>query len=301
MRMDRFLVALLVLGLATLTASGVEISIANPSFEKPLRAWKVEFSPATYENSPAKIDTSTVRAGKRSLRITSTNRFSEIIVQQTIQRETAGKKPGRCEITCHILPKNQKARGGVLLIVSTDMAKARFDKTLEPVVVRDVRLKDGWIERTVRFTPSPNPFKLAVVIANYEGTVWIDDFHVRAIDSTKLQNDGLWYYDPRILDRNGRVTRRRFWKLLDTNSPFIERAKKYNDLLTDLAFLRDDAKRLERACAYSGSVAGADVSGETERLFEQVDAVNKAYTTAYGEKNSDILGKTVDPALRRLA
>jgi len=278
-----------------------EITIANASFEGAAKPWRVSYSKTTYKKIPALLDRSRAHRGKSSLCIRSVNEYSDVIVSQDVEYRAQGDGRGRFEITCFLYPENRRLRGSVLLVVSKDPAKERLDAALQPDIVCDRAQKDGWIRRTIRFSPRPGTFKLAVVLAGYVGKVWVDDFRVKKLDAAKLQEDGIWFYDPTILDKHGMTTRRRFWKLLDAKSPFIERAREFNRLMTDVAFLRDDLNRLERARTYLGYPTNAALSKEAAALLARLDAINRAFTRCYRTKDVKALAGRVDPMLKSLA
>ena len=105
-----------------------------------------------------------------------------------------------------------------------------------------------------------------------------------------IRIDGIHDYFPSQVEL-GEPMLKRFTDLVESDSPFLPRAKVYNQLLVDVAFLTEDGLRLERCAHYSkGTVAG--VSAETvavQGIEAQLDKLYRLYGRLFAMRNAAVL------------
>ena len=83
------------------------------------------------------------------------------------------------------------------------------------------------------------------------GTFWISDLSIRAIPKGERTYPSMYDYDPDEVTL-GPVPLEAFNKLKETDSPFLPRAKRWNQLLFKIAFWQEDFSRAPGAPSSTG-------------------------------------------------
>jgi len=275
--------------------------VLNKSFENGMGGWNLRYSNRTYpDKSPAQISDSVSRSGKRSLCVTSTNDNS--IIQVTTQ--SINPPSGRFEISARIKLENPKLRDGVNLFADTGSRKDIYggERVLKSTMVDDTPGEDGWRRQAVRFElPKGCGFiKFGVEIVHYTGKVWIDDIKIRRCTGKNLENDGMWFWDARIPDPHGMAPRKRLFKMMEKNSPWIPRAQKYNDTLVAAAFARDKLKQLQRISVYNGKNYDPALRADMKNIHTLFELTARTFNDLYLNKKVANLKTKLDPALDEL-
>jgi len=284
---------------AVLPARGTRptsITVQNGSFEDGLINWECIYSKKTYRKTPVEVSSERRWEGGKSVLIRSAGRVSRIELAQRLETPPAG----RFEATVMYRPEDETDRRHFNLNVYDRPEKFRGNK-LERCIVSDEKLRDGWWRRTLRFTIRPGTpgVTVSVDVSDCRGSFHVDAFSVRRVKRTPLPVDGLWYWDA-SWELDGNLPRRRFYKLLDTHSPFIPRARRFNESLIKAAFVRDDANRLRRAAAYAGKRWDGELDRRCERVYALFDRAHRAYAEIYLAREPRRLVSEVDPLLRSI-
>ena len=281
------------------TLAAQQVTLKNASFEQGLDGWHVRASQKTYKEAPVQAAAPGAR-GRKSLRVDAANPLTEILVFQTLKLD-----PGRYEATGSF--KTQGVRDGAAAPDCTRLfaAKARptidSDVAVNYTVAAGVTLPRGWRRVTVRFrvTGKPMTLRVGLLVVGLKGTAWFDDLAVKRIAPQPLPNDGLWYDDATWLD-DGMVTRERFFDMQKTQSPFLERAQRYNDHLVECALLCDDIERLATLRRYADGKIDPDTRARMDRVLATMDKTLRLYTDLYIKRQPGELCGRIDPLLQQV-
>jgi len=279
--------------------------IKNYSFEDKLTGWGIRYSRRTFpDKRPYAITEKVSKHGGRSLRIDSINPHYPFDVSTKIIDMAAG----RYEISAFVKLENPHLRDGVNVYANIGgRSKIRGgEHLLLSSMVDDTVLIDGWRRQAVRFETDgkTGPITFGVEVANYVGAVWIDNVQVTKCEGEQLENDGLWFWDARIPENDGKATRRRLFAMMEKGSPWIARAQKYNDMLVEAAFIRDSLKQLQRLRVYGRMRPEAPMSARLDAVYKTCDRAARVINDLYlAKKESDIplkLDPLLDDMSRRL-
>ena len=275
--------------------------LLNNSFESGLVRWRVRYSKRTYpQGKPAAITEDVRRQGKRAVCVSSVNRNSVI----QITNKALSPPPGRFEVSAFIRLENPSQRDGVNLFVDSGTRKDVFgaEIALRSTMVDDTPVGDGWRRQAVRFEiPERSAFiKVGVEVVHYAGKVWLDDFRITPCKGKVRENDGLWFWDARIADPHGMAPRKRLFGMMESNSPWIARAQRYNDTLVAAAFARDRLKQLERVWVYNRSKPQADFRERVKGIYDSYEKAARSFNDLYLAKKVNELPQKLDPLLSGL-
>jgi len=278
-----------------------KFAIANPSFERKLLGWSVRYSRRTYaQGAPVAVTEKIRREGGRSLCVTSVNPSS--LIQVTTK--TTRTPPGRYELSAYLRLEDPSHRDGVNVFVSAGSRAAvrGAEFALLSTMVDDTPTSDGWRRQAIRFDvpEGSGALTLGVEVYNYVGRLWIDDFRIRKLDETKTANDGLWFWDARMPDKNLMEPRKRLFAMIEAKSPWVARAQKYNDTLVAAAFARDKLARLQRARVYNGAEPDAKLRERVDAIYEIFDRAARTFNDLYTAKRQSELAAKLDPLLAEL-
>jgi len=275
------------------------VEIKNASFESGLENWGARYPERTYTKSPISVKG---RKGRKAACVNATNPRATVILFQTVKLEK-----GRYEFTgsYKVDKKVRRDRSSAPECVRVFAARARpllgNDITYNYTIVGGKDLPNGWVSRTVRFTLNKphKRFRVGLQVAGVRGKVWFDDASLERIPPKPLPNDGLWFEDATWLD-DGLVTRQRLFDMQANKSPFIDRAKKYNDALVDAALLEDELYRLDTAAGYLGEKPDAELHVDMKEILSDMDKANRTFTRLYIDKKPESLVSDVDPLLAKI-
>jgi len=275
--------------------------LLNPSFESGLLRWRVRYSRRTYPRAnPVAIAEDVRRRGKRALCVSSVSRNSVI----QITNKMLNPPPGRFEVSAFIRLENPSLRDGVNLFVDSGTRKEVFgaETALRSTFIDDSPVGDGWRRQALRFEiPERSAFiKVGLEVAHYVGKVWVDDFRVTPCKGKPRENDGLWFWDARIPDAHGMAPRKRLFRMMDSSSPWIPRAQRYNDTLVAAAFARDRLKQLERVWVYNGTKPRASFRDRVKEVYDLYEKAARSFNELYLAKKPDELPQKLDPLLAEL-
>ena len=281
------LLALAALALGIPAAAAEQIpGFANLDFENGRSPWAVWYSDdrnyqgPRFEYGP---DTSIYRFGKASLRIVATSRDGRAFVHQTTDKFRAGARyelsywikfsaaemAPDCDVRVNILK-----RGGA--------GQDRKTRAENPVLFAQPG-ENGWIFRRGCFTVDADAvaLQLGLYVHDTVGTVWFDDIRFRVMEGDRVSVDSMYLYYPVQVKLDGDMLQR-FNRLAAQKSPLLDRAKRYNRLLVEVARAGEDARRLQRSAGYlSGMGKSAEIAAEMTHAQDAEDRLDELYQT-YG-------------------
>jgi len=276
------------------------LPVTNASFEQGLMGWRVRSPLRTTTKSPARVTGAHRWSGKRAVCIRAPGRWRRVALEQQITRPP----PGRFEATVMYHPESEADRGRIHLTVRGSGAMKEMTTRIhfEICIARDKKRRDGWYERTLRFTVPPQTplFWIGLGASDGAGPCCFDDVSIRRVKSAPLPNDGMWYWDA-SWKVDGNLPRKRFRKMLAGGSPFVKRARRFNELLIRGAITRDDVYRLHRAALYAGRSRARDLDRRCDGLYERFDRSFRLIADIYAARMPERLAKEVDPLLTALA
>ncbi|NOZ21405.1 MAG: hypothetical protein GXP25_09990 [Planctomycetes bacterium] len=290
----KLFLSLLVLSAVVVRADGQDrVGFVNLDFEQGKAPWGVWYSDdpnyagPKFEYGP---DTSVAKSGKASMRIIATSRDGRAFVCQT----TDQFKPGaRYELSYWL--KVSDPEMAKTCVVNINLRKPRPDgKGLKMRGIRpDVFThpgKDGWMLRraVIDVDEDTKLMQIGLYVHNTVGTAWFDDVRLREWKGEQITVGSMYDYYPLQVEL-GQAMYRRFRKLVDTKSPFLDRAKVYNQLLVDVARLTEDTRRLQRCAFYlKGLGAETDVLAELDlasNIEKELDQLYQTYGRLFVKKD----------------
>ena len=262
-----------------------EVGFVNLDFESGKEPWRVWYSDQRNYAGPRfpyAPDTSVAKSGKASMRIDATSIVGRAFVHQTTDQFKRGVryeltywlKVGSPEMadTCgiHLNLRRRGADGTRPMIGQVKpLTSARSDD-------------NGWVFRQGCFViEEPADFvQIGMYVRETVGTVWFDDIRMTEMPEGTLCIDSMPVYNPQQVELGHRMVQR-FKALVRSRSPFLDRAKVYNELLVDAAFLAEDGRRLERCAHYLGAAGVvADATTETavvQHIERELDELYQTY------------------------
>jgi len=286
----------------------------NPEFARGIEGWAIGFNKDIYQQNPAKVKTIKMKpvAGPSIRRSVLGVNIKDI--QSTIRvRQSPALPEGRYELRCEFRTESGRNPAGIFLTPRTYSLNRRV------TIIDNTLGKDGWVSKGIRFSSSKGDPRISVGVGipGFTGNVWFRKLSLRRVPEDPLPIDGLWFsdasaapYDTVVL-ADGRIKQiragqKRLEYLLDTKSPFIPRAQKYNKLLIQSAFLLDDIKKYRRVRTYLGKKGDLKPERELTRIFSIIDRCNRTFAKLYQEfipEDTIVttkLRENIDPALENI-
>jgi len=155
------------------------LDIRNPSFERGLSGWAVEFPSTTKDAVPVTIDDKVSATGKRAVCVVSSEKSPSIALWQKVWSPPVGAY----KLSCLVKSDSTKIKSNVRLYADFggNIEGDSVDALIIPV--KDTLLKDGWCRQSVKFVvPSRTPFvRIRVDVKGRIGKVWLDEFTCKRI------------------------------------------------------------------------------------------------------------------------
>lgn len=283
--MRSILAAVLLCGAAS---AADNCGFSNCDFENGVEGWGVWYSDdpnATLTRYPFTADDTMAHGGQNSLKIVAPDADGRVFVSEI---STDLEQDKRYEVSWWLRksPELDEARLSVRFIFRPDDAKTAGwkMKTVQPVV-SERRAEGEWLYRRGTFRPvkgSGKSVTLGLYLNEALGTLWIDDVRIREIDPKENRVADLWVYDPHRVEL-GRAPMAAYDALVESKSPLIAMAKRYNELLVKSAFVKEDVRRWLRARHYDGlaPTAGVPTSAAALPIENQVSGLYQLYGEAY--------------------
>ncbi|MEW6355685.1 MAG: beta-galactosidase [Planctomycetota bacterium] len=290
---DVFLSVLVIAAMAAVVLSQDGIGFVNLDFEQGKEPWGVWYSDdpnyagPKFEYGP---DAAVAHSGKASMRIIATSRDARAFVCQSTEKF----KPGtRYELSYWL--KVSSPEMAETCVVNINLRKPRPDgqglqmRSIRPNVFTSPG-KDGWVLRraVIDVDPDAKSMQIGLYVQNTVGTAWFDDVCLREWKEGAISVDSMYDYYPLQVKLEGDMVRR-FGKLVNDKSPFLDRAKAYNQLMVDVARLTEDARRLQRGAFYLAGLGGkVDVFAEAAAasdIEKELDQLYQLYGRLFAAKN----------------
>ena len=276
---------------AAAVAGEANCGFANCDFEQGTDGWGVWYSDdpkADITRYAYSADTTVAHAGKQSLKIVAPDESGRAFVS----RASTALAPGaRYEASWWVRksPKLDEARFSVRFIFRPDdPKKAKWKmKTAIPVVF-ERKAEGEWHYRRGYFRVEKDAGQsvtLGLYLNQARGTLWVDDVRIRKVNPEENRIADMWLYDPYRVDL-GRAPLTKFLALQEAKSPLLERAKRYNQLLVDMAFAKENVRRCLRINHYEHDAHAAETQALDARMRQAEDQLAKAYR-AYGQAYLD--------------
>ena len=264
---------------------GQDIGWIDLDFEDGREPWGVwysddpDYSGPRFEYGP---DTSAAKSGEASMRIIATNRDACAFVHQTTDRFKGG---ARYKLSYWLKVSDPDMAS--TCVVNINLRKPRKDgKGLTMRGIRPITLttpgENGWVLRRACFTVDDDTklVQIGLYVRDTVGTAWFDDVRVREWREGDVSVDSMYDYFP-LQVKLGRDMVRRFQKLADGKSPFLDRAKVYNRLLVNVARLTDDVRRFERCARYLDGLGVScstwDAATAANEIEDELDGLYRTY------------------------
>ncbi len=144
---------------------------------------------------------------------------------------------------------------------------------------------------------------LGVIINGTVGTIWFGDMSLKPY-APQRTFDSMYDFDPFQVLANGRaaVPLTNFNRLLAGKSPFLVRAKRWNELLVATAYWQEDFARARRAIYYrqGGDQMLQEHSEKLTNSLKALDQLQKTYGRLYVEHREADLPKLFDVEAEKL-
>ncbi|HOM83739.1 MAG TPA: beta-galactosidase [Armatimonadota bacterium] len=285
-----------VCGLVAVGAGAQEPLVPNFDFSEGLKGWTAWSSNAQH---PWSLDEAVGHAGKPSLRIEARNPSGNVMVMT----ETDRLKPGeRYVIDAWWRTEGVSADASAdLRIIFRDAAGAWL--TGDDIYPYATQTEGEWTLKRYRIIPPERTVSATVGfwVREATGTFWISDLSIRAIPKGERTYPSMYDYDPDEVTL-GPVPLEAFNKLKETDSPFLPRAKRWNQLLFKIAFWQEDFSRTRRAILYLGrSQDSLGTHGKAlNAALADLDRLQQLYGRLYVAQAAAELPTKLDPELERL-
>ena len=283
-------------GLAMASARAQEPLIPNFGFSEGLKGWTAWASATEH---PWSLDQAVGHAGKPSLRIEARNPSGNVMVMT----ETGRLKPGeRYVIDAWWRTESvaADARADLRIIFRDAAGKWLTGDDIYPYATQT---EGEWTLKRYRIMPPERTASATVGfwVREATGTFWISDLSIRAIPKGERTYPSMYDYDPDEVTL-GPVPLDAFNKLKETDSPFLPRAKRWNQLLFKIAFWQEDLSRARRALLYRGRSQDAlGAQGKAlDAALADLDRLQQLYGRLYVANAAADLVTKLDPGLERL-
>jgi len=301
-----------ILALHLLAATEANSGFANCDFERGVEGWSVWYSDdpkAELTRYPWTADTTVARGGKQSLRIDAPDEDGRAFVMRT---SAALKRDARYEASWWLRKSADldESRFSVRFILRPeDPAKSTWKMSTAHPIVFERKTEGEWHFRRGYFRITKEAAKrvtLGLYLNEARGTIWIDDVRIREVDPEANRIADLFLYDPHRVEL-GQAPLRKFKALREAKSPLLALAQRYNRLLVDQAFAKEDVRRCLRAAHYVGREGVERVASAMETAERDLAKLYRAYGAAFldggGKEATESftsLAQTVESTLNRL-
>lgn len=281
----RFAFPIVVLLAIAGTSSAAEepLGLTNLDFEDGTKNWAVYYSenPAAGPRFAWSIDTATFKTGKGALKVVADDLYGRAFVHQSTKQFAKG---ARFELSYWIKFSSPAMyhNCGVTVNLGKPMpgGKGRDLVQIDPVYKRG---DNGWIHRKGFFTVDKDveEFQIGLSVKNSLGTVWVDDIRLAVVPPGPPPVESLLDYAPGIVEHGPEMVKR-YEMVRDKRPKMLELAKQYNELLVEIAILKDRLQSIERMAFYLESHGKAiDVKAARDAFAKLETDFDKLYQ-AYG-------------------
>jgi len=169
---------------------------------------------------------------------------------------------------------------------------------------RSSETRDGWTLKRYRISipPKTTSSTLGFWVREATGTIFVSDLRVEPCAPLQRTFDSMLQYDPEQVPL-GMAPLNGFRKLRETQSPFLIRARRWNELMVRAAFVQEDLSRARRVIGYAEtqtlSLDGHEQAVQT--ILSDLDALQQTYGRLYDTGKAEELAPAFDPAADKLA
>ena len=285
----------LAMALTAAVCAGGDVGFVNMDFESGKEPWGVWYSDA-HDYSGSRFaygpDTATAHSGRASMRIVATSREGRAFVNQSTEQFTPGVK---YELSYWV--KFSSPDMAQTCAINVNLRKPRPDgkgltmRTERPTVFSTPG-EGGWTLRRGMITVDADTklLQIGLYVRDSVGTAWFDGVRLRKWSEGDVAVTGLYDYYP-LQVKLGRDMAKRFGKLADAESPFLVRAKVYNQTLVDVAHLQEDARRLKRCAHYARAASAGRGLAQTKEVVAGLAKLYETYGRLFLAKDEAGLGE----------
>lgn len=291
------LMAIAVLALwAALAVAQEPLSIPNLDFSQGKQGW-TEWTGTTAHKWDVVPDG---HGGKPALRIDAASRANDVMVMTETDKLEAGK---RYQVS--IWWKLENLGPGSQVDLRT-IFRDKDGKWLTGTdhAARKTEEADDWTRKIYRITVPEKTVSttFGFWVRETAGTIYISDISIIPLAATQRGFDSMYDYDPEQVPL-GMTPLNAFYKLKETNSPFLPRAMRWNEMMVQTAFLQEDLSRARRLAGYAKLPAERLKGSEqaVEGILRDLDTLQQTYGRLYDAGKPEELAAQFDPAAEKLA
>jgi hypothetical protein len=163
--------------------------------------------------------------------------------------------------------------------------------------------RDGWTVKRYRISvpAKTTSATLGFWVRETVGTMRVSNISVEPAAAQQRTFDSMYQYDPEQVPL-GMAPLSSFYKLRETQSPFIPRARRWNELMVRAGFVQEDLSRARRLAGYARAQASALAPHEqgVAKVLADLDALQQTYGRLYDAGKADQLAAQFDPAAEAL-
>jgi hypothetical protein len=237
-------------------------------------------------------------AGKPALRIDATSRAGDVMVMTATDVLQAGQ---RYLVAIWWRTENVGADAQVDFRTIFRDADGKW-LSGDDHAARSAQTQDGWTLKRYRISVpvKTKSSTLGIWVRNTTGTIFVSDISVEPCAPVQRTFDSMLQYDPEQVPL-GMAPLGNFRKLREAQSPFLPRARRWNDLMVRTAFVQENLSRARRLAGYGAASAGLAAQEQAvARLLTDLDALQQAYGRLYDTGKAEELTTRFDPMAEAL-
>lgn len=297
MKLRTVLLMISLLGLATGHLLAQEVTIPNLDFSQGKQGWSAWTG--TVE-APWEIEPAGGYQGKPALLIAPQDAGQQVMVMTS----TTAFKPGqRYRIqACWNLREVSTSPRADLRVIFRD-ANERW-LTGDDLFAYRTEVHGDWVLKHYRLMPPDKTASanLGIWVRETTGQIRVSGLEVDLLPPGQINYDSMYDYDPNQVEL-GMKPLKAYYGLREANSPFIPRAKRWNELMMEVADWQEDYSRARRVAHYAGQ-GEAKLTPHQQALntaLAALDELQKTYGRLYVAKDEAGLSSRFDPAANQLA
>jgi len=237
-------------------------------------------------------------AGKPALRIDATSRTNDVMVMTATEKLEAGQR-----YTASLWWRTENLSPDAQADFRT-ICRNKDGKWLsgDDQRARSSEERDGWTLKRYRFAIPPGTVSttLGIWVRETAGTIFVSDITIEPCAPMQRTFDSMYDYDAEQVPL-GMAPLSSFYKLRETQSPFLPRAMRWNELMVRVGFLQENLSRARRLAGYG--TAPATLAAQEQavgKVLADLDALQQTYGHLFDAGQAEQLAAQFDPAAEAL-
>ena len=265
--------------------------IPNLDFSDGLKGWGAWTGTTEH---PWSLDAAVGHGGKPSLRIDAANRAGQVMVMANTDRLKPSERYA-LEVWWRLEKMSTDPQVDLRVIFRDDKGGWLTGTDLYPI---SSQAEGEWTRRRYRISTPARAAgaSFGIWVRETTGVIRVSDMSVRPQPVGEFTIPSMYDYDPDAV-LLGMAPLKKFQNLKETNSPFLARAKRWNQLLVNVGYWQEDVSRARRVLLYAGRKEG-DLAAHVRALdaaLAALDRLQQTYGRLYVAGKADALAAEFDP------